>query len=222
MHLLRGNYGLHGAAAGAQDAGPSGATGTLAGGGGRAGGRPLGTASTSNLRPSAGVADSDDVDDILKQVRRDVAAIQHQSAPTALEEEPASSSGSRRPPGPPTTRQLNRSQSEATWDRPKTREREEDIPRALPKSTVRGRYVFSGGAETQVLTGNVGRGADSSAPDYTTTEFASHFSPRPMAPSSNRTASAQHSSRRSRGMAGPHAGQIPEGTESEVVHSDGG
>jgi len=52
---------------------------------------------------------------------------------------------------------LSRNRSDATWDRPRTRETQE-APRAQPKpAAVRGRYVFSGGAETQVLGGQLDR-----------------------------------------------------------------
>merc|ERR1719188_2893956 len=113
------------------------------------------------------VSDADDVDDILQQVRHDVAVIQHSDArPMAtprnrcmpgnaapmMPAHSGGSSGSQAPlPGgggsgsqaPPliqspcgnaapgaaassalSARQLSRSLSEATWDRPRTRERE--------------------------------------------------------------------------------------------------
>lgn len=255
MHLVRGNYGPQSGVRG-QDAHGS----SVRLGGGCGGGRPVASASAASLRHCGGVADSEDVDDILQQVRKDVRAIQQTSsvrtdqeldgrwlvrghaasvqiviAGCAIQmadgssEQPiivtgpgkfyvddqgqqvtgellrheihwsdgdvwvraqdgqpaATSSGARIPncrgaePGPQApsvVKQMSRSFSEATWDRPKTRENAQDVvPRAAPKATVRGRYVFSG-AETQVL-GQMGRGIGSQ-PDFAD-ELASAFSPRP-------------------------------------------
>lgn len=89
-------------------------------------------------------------------------------------------SATRRPA--PAVKQLSRSFSEATWDRPRTRETTQDVevPRAMPKATVRGRYVFSGGVEPQLragLPGQHGRGAAGSANDFGDA-LATQFSPR--------------------------------------------
>lgn len=269
MQFLRGSYGSHlpgargqdaGVAVGGASTGVSLAVGGHYGGGGCGLGglrRLPGTASAANLRPSAGIADADDVDDILQQVRRDVRAIQSSTAERAQEldgtwqcsawperlvtvaggavqsleggaEKPITilgagklflsdqgrrtdgelvraatdegpvcceirwsggevwvrlqeATGQSAPSsGPCRTaaaaaagKSLSRCQSEATWDRPTNGDREEpEVSRAAPKATVRGRYVFSGSAETQVLSN--GRGIGSSYSD----EFASQFSPR--------------------------------------------
>lgn len=78
---------------------------------------------------------------------------------------------------------LSRNQSDATWDRPKTgTQQEAKTPRAQPKTTVRNRYVFSGGAEAQVLSGLPGQLARPQASSDFGDELASQFSGRkPMA-----------------------------------------
>lgn len=86
---------------------------------------------------------------------------------------PADSAGGKR--GGPAPKALSRNMSDATWDRPKTLESNEAKPRAQPKATVRGRYVFSAGAENQVLTGHDrSRMASSDFAD----DLASQFTPR--------------------------------------------
>mmetsp|Transcript_94851 Transcript_94851/g.237896 ORF Transcript_94851/g.237896 Transcript_94851/m.237896 type:complete len:313 (-) Transcript_94851:56-994(-) len=260
MHLLKGNYGPHVGGARGQDC-PTSAhiahhTGSAVGS------RSIHTGACG-LRPSVGVPDADDVDDILQQVRKDVKAIQQQGAggrdqeldgrwaiqgaaspafmvisggvlqspdgdeeqsinftapgkffvalqgqrldgelamneihwangevwlraqdasaavPTLGSAVTATSSGSRRPA--PVVKQLSRSYSEATWDRPRTRETQDvEVPRPMPKATVRGRYVFSGGVEPQAFTGLPGQ---LGRPEYGD-ELASQFSPRPVGGSS--------------------------------------
>lgn len=123
-----------------------------------------------------GVADSDDVEDLVQSVRRDVSAIsRNQDARQAARRDPRVTAQSEQRP-------LSRSFSEATWDRPRTGtvEREDEAGRArpAPKAHVRGRYVFSGGAETQVLAGGQ-LAANQSDYDFHN-ELASQFSPRPV------------------------------------------
>jgi len=140
------------------------------------GGKSSAVASAANLRPSA-VHDDDDVEDILQQVRKDVAAIQN-----AADQDPSACTPRRPHQSLQGMRPLSRSFSEATWDRPKTREREgEDKLRALPKATVKGRYVFSGDAEKQVLDKHhAARATRASGASYDLLpDLASQFTPRP-------------------------------------------
>jgi len=188
MHLVRGSYGQphggHRGAAGAAGASSSSSSSSVAAIGGYDGGPASARLhGARGLQAERLVSDPDDVDDLLQRVRH-ASAIQNASAihdsrqplvPSSrapVQATPRGDSSKVRP--------LSRSLSEATWDRPKTREHEEeDRPhRALPKATVRGRYVFSGGAEAQVLAPRPGR----SGPEESClglTEFASQFSPRP-------------------------------------------
>mmetsp|Transcript_22318 Transcript_22318/g.70501 ORF Transcript_22318/g.70501 Transcript_22318/m.70501 type:complete len:230 (-) Transcript_22318:76-765(-) len=200
MHLLRGNYGLQAAGACPRDGSEGGATAS----GVRS--RPQGGASTANLRASAGAAVSDDVDDILQQVRGNVTAIQN--AASAGHEQDAPSSGGHPELG---VRQLSRSFSEATWDRPAPGE-QEAVPRAAPKAIVRGRYVFSGGAETQVLTGHGGRHAGASPGEQAATGAVLQLSPRP----------AQAFHERLSGRLGPRGPKAPPRKEATLQSGGAG
>lgn len=256
MHLCRGNYGQNGFAAGGQEDGSYGSAaahnagyGSAAVGGstsagrsvGRPNARPIGGLSAGSLRSNM-VDDSDDVEDILQQVRRDVAFIQHAAPKCAVaggaslehgqcsladHAVPAVSSGSRQgPQGPPSARGLNRSASEATWDRPRTSERQDEVPRALPKATVRGRYVFSGGAQSEVLAGGGhqhngnGLATGFAASDFASTEFTSQFSPRPTGRSSEprqRSCGQKKERGQTRGMAEYVSPSIAECMEIEAM-----
>lgn len=221
MHWVTGSYGPHTGqprAGGAPSGAPMSARAPVSARGQQAGPR---------LGALGGIADQDDVDGILQQVRHDVRSIQQGSrqreldgrwfvkghavqivindgAVMALGGEPqlitwegpgkfyiddqgsrvdgtlvgteiiwsdgdvwiamqdglqAGSSGGR-----PVAKSLSRNMSDATWDRPRTMEaKDAQPPRAQPKATVRGNYVFSGGAESQVLTGPHDRSRQASA-----------------------------------------------------------
>lgn len=193
MHLLRAQYGrpATGSQAPAGDVGVALASGSTAGWAPArratgASARPAATASTASLRVAAGISDSDDVDDIVRQVRRDVAAIQHAAPPASAARMQDSECGAedaelaQAPAQSSTARGMSRSQSEATWDRLRARdgEAQEEGAGALPKATVRGRYVFSGSTDGQVLAGQAARLAASSS-ECSSMEFSSQFSPRP-------------------------------------------
>lgn len=166
MHLVQGNYGQQGNGSSAPDAprppnhGPHG--------GGSHNTRSMGA--LRGLRAGLGDGgDDDDVEDIVRQVRRDVATMQHRDRDEEIV-------GNLRP--------LGHSASEATFDRPKTRDREDERPRPMPKAAIRGRYVF-GGSENQVLGGALSaRGAHGSAaaaaPGFgmPLAELSHNFSPR--------------------------------------------
>mmetsp|Transcript_105032 Transcript_105032/g.208811 ORF Transcript_105032/g.208811 Transcript_105032/m.208811 type:complete len:234 (-) Transcript_105032:64-765(-) len=202
MHLLRGSYGFQddgeqpasGGAATATDHGAMN-SGTMTRS--RAGGRL--SASTSALRSSA--ADPDDVDDIVQQVRRGVAAIGRSAGPDGGELERDTEQECLEAMVSPRTRaaglHLSRSLSEAsaTFFRPRGQvyqdrlalhqrrapDQEEAPTRPLAKATVRGRYVFAGGAETQVLTGRKGCSPrDSSAPEFTASGLTLHMARRQL------------------------------------------
>lgn len=146
----------------------SAAMGGLPGGarGAGVGGPRLAVPSPAAAEPT-GAADLDDVEDILQQVRRDVRAMQQAPAAGQAEEPGAPVSGMLSDPGSGWSAQtgaplkpLNRCQSESIWNKPGTRDKQDgEAPRAAqPKAAVRGRYVFGGGAESQVLTAQLGRG----------------------------------------------------------------
>jgi len=219
MHLLRGNYGLQEDGDQPAIGGPTTSApdhGAMNGGTmrrSRAGGRL--SASTSALRPSA--ADADDVDAIVQQVRRGVASIGRIAGPTSgeiehdMEQERIEALVSPRTPGNGVGQGLSRSFSEtsATFFRPRGQvyqdrlalqqrlasEQEETPPKPLAKAAVRGRYVFAGGAETQVLTGRKGRTPrDSSASEFTATELTLHMARRQL--NADKEPSAPQSTRR--------------------------
>lgn len=174
MHLVQGNYGQQGNGSSAPDAPrpppPSHGAGPQHGGGSH-NTRSMGA--LRGLRAGLGDGgDDDDVEDIVRQVRRDVATMQHRDR----DEEMVG-----------TIRPLGHSASEATFDRPKTRDREDERPRPMPKAAIRGRYVF-GGSENQVLGGALsargggahGGGAAAAAPGFgmPLAELSHNFSPR--------------------------------------------
>mmetsp|Transcript_46571 Transcript_46571/g.84164 ORF Transcript_46571/g.84164 Transcript_46571/m.84164 type:complete len:221 (+) Transcript_46571:65-727(+) len=172
MHMVRANYGPAASAQVASAA--SSAIGVHRVASAHGGGL------LSARGPVGDISDSDDVESLVQRVRRDVSAMQH--AGIGSQDGRSARGDPRRDPrlGAQQDRPLSRSFSEATWDRPKTREKEEEVPRArpVPKAHVRGRYVFSAGAENQVLGGGLSLpgAAEGSALD---TEFSSQFSPRP-------------------------------------------
>jgi len=220
MRLPRGNYGLQedgdqpAIGASTTSAPDHGAINSGTMHRSRAGGRL--SASTSTLRPAA--ADPDDVDAIVQQVRRGVASIGRNAGPESgeiehdMEQERIEALVSPRTTQGNGVRQgLSRSFSEtsATFFRPRGQvyqdrlalqqrlasEQEESPPRPLAKATVRGRYVFAGGAETQVLTGRKGRTPrDSSASEFTATELTLHMARRQL--NAGKEPSSPHSTRR--------------------------
>eukprot|EP00927_Polykrikos_kofoidii_P073105 TRINITY_DN69177_c0_g1_i1.p1 TRINITY_DN69177_c0_g1~~TRINITY_DN69177_c0_g1_i1.p1 ORF type:complete len:223 (-),score=27.94 TRINITY_DN69177_c0_g1_i1:508-1176(-) len=181
MHLVRGNYGQP-VAAGGRGGVPPLASSAIQGAGSAA--MPAGE-SLSARRGSASARNqamhmTDDVEDIVEKVRRDVRVIYDQKHDATAEDRPSDSNAARqRQDTPGVTRSLSRSLSEATWDRPRTCEREEEIPRAQPKAMVRGRYVFSSGAESQVLSGQTHLGIPRGRASETSEPCSLQFSPRP-------------------------------------------
>eukprot|EP00747_Dinoflagellata_sp_TGD_P182142 gnl/TRDRNA2_/TRDRNA2_36263_c0_seq1.p1 gnl/TRDRNA2_/TRDRNA2_36263_c0~~gnl/TRDRNA2_/TRDRNA2_36263_c0_seq1.p1 ORF type:complete len:209 (+),score=30.64 gnl/TRDRNA2_/TRDRNA2_36263_c0_seq1:195-821(+) len=165
MHFLKGNYGQH---AGNQAVASS--SSASAGPQATAPGRSQ-SVGHRMLRPVVGVSDcdgGDDVEDLLCQMRSNVNVMQR--ARGAGEAQPEAPGASNRE-----ALRMNRSQSEATWDRPRSRPGEEEKPRAAPKPTVRGRYVFAGGNE--VLAGHPSRTLPNTS-SYAAPALASQFTPR--------------------------------------------
>lgn len=79
----------------------------------------------------------------------------------------------------PAASSLSRNQSDFTHDRPRTREaKEAKTPRAQPKEKVKGRYVFSGGAESQVLGGQMPGGLARASSDFPEELHSQTFTPR--------------------------------------------
>eukprot|EP00931_Biecheleriopsis_adriatica_P075361 TRINITY_DN49242_c0_g1_i1.p1 TRINITY_DN49242_c0_g1~~TRINITY_DN49242_c0_g1_i1.p1 ORF type:complete len:201 (+),score=31.53 TRINITY_DN49242_c0_g1_i1:103-705(+) len=120
MHLLKGR--------GGQEKPPAASAGSRA----------------TTMRTTA--ADPDDVEDILKHVRRGVEAIslsQGEQGKSYPSDESASKVSSQ---------SMTRCQSDATV----AMSSQEEAPIAVPKASVRGRYVFSGGGGSEMIVGQPG------------------------------------------------------------------
>ncbi|CAE8623122.1 unnamed protein product [Polarella glacialis] len=157
MHLLKGNYGIPGA--GSQESAlgaglPAGARPSIGEG---VGSRALASkhSTSTHSRPWQVAPDSDDIDHILQQVRQGVAAVQN--AASSLQRDQASMGGSSG-----STDCYSREKI-AKRDNPAT-EFEEDAPRPVIKTTLRGRYVFNTNADSQVLIAPHGHHADLPSP----------------------------------------------------------